>query len=41
MEFQRMHWWRAAFNAIGSAAIFKAFLVYYRGVIAQKESIGR
>ena len=29
-EFQRMHWWRVAFNVIGSAAMFKGFLAYYR-----------
>src|SRR5262245_14272853 len=32
-EFQRLHWWRVACNIAGSAAIFKAFLVCYRGVI--------
>ena len=24
-EFQRMHWWRLVFNAIGSAAVFAGF----------------
>jgi hypothetical protein len=36
-EFQRMHWWRVAFNVAGSTAIFKAFLVYYRGVVILEE----
>jgi hypothetical protein len=40
-EFQRMHWGRVAFNVAGSAAIFKAFLVYYRGVVVFEESLGR
>ncbi len=38
-EFQRMHWCRVAFNVAGSAAIFKAFLVYYRGVVVRDESL--
>src|SRR5262245_24510231 len=38
-EFQRMHWWRVAFNVAGSAAIFKAFLVYYRGVVVLDEPL--
>jgi hypothetical protein len=29
-EFQRLHWLRVAFNAIGSAAAFAGFLAYYR-----------
>ena len=29
-EFQRMHWWRVAFNAFGSAAVFTGFLRLYR-----------
>src|SRR5262245_19406323 len=32
-EFQRMHWWRVAFNIAGSAAIFKGFLVCYRAFV--------
>jgi len=32
-EFQRLHCWRVAFNVIGSAAIFKGFISYYRDVI--------
>jgi hypothetical protein len=36
-EFQRMHWWRVAFNVAGSAAVFKAFLAYYRGVVVLEE----
>jgi hypothetical protein len=39
-EFQRLHWWRVAFNVAGSAAIFKAFLAYYRGVVVLEESLG-
>ena len=29
-EFQRMHWSRLVFNAIGSAAVFTGFLRLYR-----------
>jgi hypothetical protein len=36
-EFQRMHWWRVAFNFSGSAAVFMAFLAYYRGVVVLEE----
>ena len=25
-EFQRMHWWRVAFNTLGSVAVFTGFL---------------
>jgi hypothetical protein len=39
-EFQRLHWWRVAFNIAGSVATFKAFLVYYRGVVVVEESLG-
>lgn len=39
-EFQRLHWWRVAFNIAASTAIFKGFLVYYRGVIVAEESRG-
>ena len=39
-EFQHLHWWRVVFNIAGSAAIFKAFLVYYRGVVAAETSLG-
>jgi hypothetical protein len=38
-EFQRMHWWRVAFNLAGSAAIFKAFLVCHRGVVVSKSRL--
>lgn len=30
LEFQRLHWLRVAFNAIGSALIFTGFLRFYR-----------
>ena len=29
-EFQRMHWWRVVFNAIGAAAVFTGFLRLYQ-----------
>jgi hypothetical protein len=39
-EFQRLHWWRVGLNVAGSAAIFKAFLVCYRGVVVEGSSGG-
>jgi hypothetical protein len=39
-EFQRLHWWRVALNIAGSAAMFKAFLAYYRRVVIIEESLG-
>src|SRR4030095_6580427 len=39
-EFQRMHWWRVAFNLAGAAAIFKALLVCHRVVVVAEESNG-
>jgi hypothetical protein len=29
-EFQRVHWWRVVFNAVGAAAVFTGFLRLYR-----------
>jgi hypothetical protein len=37
-EFQRLHWLRLAFNAIGSAAAFAAFLAYYRRTLLAPEA---
>jgi hypothetical protein len=39
-QFQRLHWARVALNVAGSAAIFKAFLAYYRCVVLLEQSIG-
>jgi hypothetical protein len=39
-EFQHLHWWRVMLNVAGSAAIFKAFVVCYRGVVVIEESPG-
>ncbi len=33
LEFQRLHWLRVGFNAIGSAAMFTAFLKYHRHIV--------
>lgn len=37
-EFQRMHWWRVVFNAIGSAAVFAGFLRLYRHTLTLESS---
>jgi hypothetical protein len=35
-EFQRMHWWRVAFNAISAAAVFTGFLRLYRHALTTR-----
>jgi hypothetical protein len=35
-EFQRMHWWRVVFNAIGAAAVFTGFLRLYRHTLTTR-----
>ena len=35
-EFQRLHWGRVVFNVLGSWAIFKAFLAYYRFAVCAR-----
>ena len=35
-EFQRMHWWRVVFNAIGSGAAFTGFLRIYRQTLTTR-----
>jgi hypothetical protein len=37
-EFQRMHWWRVVFNAIGAAAAFAGFLRLYRHTLTAPAS---
>jgi hypothetical protein len=40
-EFQHLHWWRVAFNAIGSAAVFIGFLKLYRHTLTTCPAAGR
>jgi hypothetical protein len=40
-EFQHLHWWRVAFNAIGSAAVFTGFLKLYRHTLTTCPAAGR
>lgn len=37
-EFQRMHWWRVAFNAVSAAAIFQGFLACYARYVANRDA---
>jgi hypothetical protein len=38
-EFQRLHWLRLAFNAVGSAAAFAGFLACYRRTLKSADSM--
>jgi hypothetical protein len=38
LEFERLHWLRVAFNAVGSALIFTGFLKFYRHMLLNQEA---